>query len=63
LDNVVVLKRELWQASLDVPELYGVVAGRTGEDVLGGGVEEDMTDLPAAVLDADLDRSTRSYLM
>lgn len=59
MDNVVVLERELWQTGLDVPELYGVVARRASEDVLGGGVEEDMADLPVAVLDANLDRAHR----
>ena len=49
------LERELWQTGLDVPELYGVVARRAGKDVLGGGVEEDMADLPVALLDANFD--------
>jgi hypothetical protein len=53
LDNVVVLERELRQTGLDVPELYGVVARCTGEDVLGGGVEEDMANLPMTLLDAN----------
>jgi hypothetical protein len=46
LDNVVVLESELRQTGLDVPELYGVVARCTSEDVLGGGVEEDVANLP-----------------
>lgn len=53
------LESELRQTGLDVPELYGVVARCTSEDVLGGGVEEDMADLPVAVLDANLDRAHR----
>jgi hypothetical protein len=48
-----VLERELRQTGLDVPELYGVVARCTGEDVLGGGVEKDMANLPMTLLDAN----------
>lgn len=47
------LESELRQTGLDVPELYGVVARCTSEDVLGGGVEEDVANLPTAVLDAN----------
>lgn len=46
LDNVVVPERELGRASLDIPELDGKVTRRTGEDVLGRGVEEDVADFP-----------------
>jgi hypothetical protein len=58
-----VLESELRQTGLDVPELYGVVARCTSEDVLGGGVEEDVANLPTAVLDANADWSATWYLM
>lgn len=35
----------MWLASLDVPELDGEVARSRGKDILGGGVEEDLSDL------------------
>jgi hypothetical protein len=36
-------------AGTDVPELDREVAGGRGEDVLGGGVEENLSDLPAGL--------------
>ena len=46
LDNVVVPERELGRASLDIPEFDSEVTRGTGEDILSGGVEENMADFP-----------------
>ena len=40
---------QLGDTGFDVPQLDGVVAGGTGQDVLGGGVDEDVTDLPGGM--------------
>jgi hypothetical protein len=39
LHDIVVLEGELGLTSLDVPKLHGVIAGGTGKNALGGGVE------------------------
>jgi hypothetical protein len=46
LDNVVMPEAELGHAGLDIPDLDRVVAGCASKDVLGGSVEEDVTDFP-----------------
>ena len=50
LHNVVVLEGQLGLASFDVPELHRVVAGGTGKDALGRGVEQNVSDFPVHVL-------------
>jgi hypothetical protein len=44
LYDIVVFERELRSTGFDVPELDRVVAGCRGEDVLGGRVEQDVSD-------------------
>lgn len=41
-------------AGFDVPELNGVIAGGGGEDVFGGGVEENLSDFPTAGISLSL---------
>ena len=47
LHDVAVAEDLVRLAGLDVPELDGEVARGGGEDVLGGGVEVDLSDLSA----------------
>src|SRR5438128_1134313 len=54
LYDVVVLEGELSTTGLDIPDLYGIVARRTGKDVFGGRVEQHMADLPMLWLDVPL---------
>lgn len=49
LHNVGVLDGDGGLAGLDIPELDRQVAGGRGENVFGGGVEEDMADLSVFV--------------
>lgn len=36
-------------AGFDIPHLHGAIARRGGEDILGCGVEEDVSDFPVTV--------------
>lgn len=45
LDDIGLLEGESGLARGDVPELDGQIAGGGRQDVLGGGVEEDLSDL------------------
>jgi len=47
LNDIGVLEGQVGLASANIPQLDGEVAGGGGENVFGGGVEEDMSDLPA----------------
>jgi hypothetical protein len=44
-----VLQRQLRDTGFDIPHLDGVVARGTGQNILGGGVEEHVADLPESV--------------
>lgn len=63
--DVIVFEGELSAPSLDIPNLDGVVARGASKDVLGGGVEKDMANLPALSLDVVVCCGcwTESYLM
>jgi hypothetical protein len=41
------LQSEARSASFNIPEFYSVVAGCGSKDVLGRGVEEDLSNFPA----------------
>lgn len=47
MHNVVVLKSKLGLTSLDIPELYSVVARGTGKDAFGSRIEQNVSNFPA----------------
>lgn len=49
LDDIIVPQGQGRLASGDIPELDGEIAGRGGENVLGGRVEDDLADLPVSL--------------
>jgi len=53
------LEGEIRLAGADIPELDREVAGCGGEDILGGGVEENLANLPGRQLDAGNGPSVR----
>jgi hypothetical protein len=40
---------QLGGTGFNIPQLDRVVARRTSQDILGGGVEQDVADLPVSV--------------
>ena len=49
MDNVVVLEGEAWGVRGQVPQLDSGIARGTGQDVGGGGVEQDVADFAVVV--------------